>query len=101
MAESFNNFFTPIGTNLQKKISPTRKRFTNFLKRPNPENPIITHIIADEIGNLINLFESSKSVHPYSIPTKIMKLAKGTISSALSRLINNCIPQEIFANIYE
>ena len=46
-AESFNDFFTSIETNLQKNITPTKKRFMNFLKRLNPENFIITHTIDD------------------------------------------------------
>ena len=29
IAQNFNNFFTSIGTNLQKKISPTKKSFTD------------------------------------------------------------------------
>ena len=66
---------------LEQKISPASKRFTDFLKRPNPENFIITNTTTtDEIGDLINSFESSKSVGPYGIPTKIMTIAKGIIS---------------------
>ena len=41
IAQNFNNFFTSIGTNLQKKIPPTKKKFTDYLKKPNSENLII------------------------------------------------------------
>ena len=34
IAENFNNFFTSIGKNIQKKIFPTKKHFSNFLKDP-------------------------------------------------------------------
>ena len=30
IAQNFNNFFTSIGTNLQKKILPTKKNFTDY-----------------------------------------------------------------------
>ena len=33
IAQNFNNFFTSIGANLQKKIPPTRKNFTDYLKK--------------------------------------------------------------------
>ena len=98
-AESFNNLFTSIETDLHKNITPTKKRFTNFLKRLNPENFIITYAIPDKIGDLINSFEPSKSVGRNSISTKIMKIANGIIYSTLSKLVNNSIPQEIFPNI--
>ena len=41
VAQNFNHFFTSIGTNLQKKIPPTKKKFTDYLKKPNSENLII------------------------------------------------------------
>ena len=34
IAENFNNFFTSIGKNIQKKIFPTKKHFSNYLKDP-------------------------------------------------------------------
>ena len=64
---------------IYKKDSPYQKRFTDFLKRLNPENFVINHTTADEIDDLINSFP--KSVSPHSIPNKIMKIAKGIISS--------------------
>ena len=33
IAENFHNFFTSIGTNLQKKIPPTKKTFIDYLKK--------------------------------------------------------------------
>ena len=69
--------------------------FTDFLKRPNSEVFIITHTTADETGDLINSFESSKNVGPNSIPTKIMKIAKEITYLPLPILIINSISQEI------
>ena len=76
MAENFNNFFTSIGKNLQEKIPPTKKTFTDYLKTPNLENSTIGLTSADEISNLICSLDSSKSVGPCSIPTKILKIAR-------------------------
>ena len=99
IAENFNNFFTSIGTNLQKKIPPTKKNFTDYLKKPNSENFTIAPTTSDEIRDLIHNLKSSKSVGPYSIPTKIMKISKEIISLPLSQLINDSISKGLFPNI--
>ena len=56
IAQNFNNFFTSIGPNLQKKIPPTKKNFTDYLKKPNSENFIIAPTTSDEISDLIHKF---------------------------------------------
>ena len=88
IAQNFNNFFTSIGPNLQKKIPPTKKNFTDYLKKPNSENFIITSTTFNEISDLIHNLKSSKSVGPYSVPTKIIKISKEIISLPLSQLHN-------------
>ena len=99
IAQNFNNFFTSIGPNLQKKIPPTKKNFTDYLKKPNSENFIIAPTTSDEISDLIHNLKSSKSVGPYSIPTRIMKISKEIISLPLSQLINDSISKGLFPNI--
>ena len=89
---------TLIGENLQKKIPPTKKNFTDYLKKPNSENFIIAPTISDKISDLIHSLKSSKSVGPYSIPTKIMKISK-EISLPLFQLINDSISKGSFPNI--
>ena len=84
IAENFNNFFTSVGTNPQKRIPPTKKTFTDYLKKPNSENFIIAPKTSDDICNLIHNLKSSKRVGPYSIPTKIMKIPKEIISLPLN-----------------
>ena len=54
IAQNFNNFFTSIGTNLQKKIPPTKKNFTDYLKKSNSENFTIAPTTYDKISDLIN-----------------------------------------------
>ena len=80
IAEDFNNFFTSIGTKLQKKIPPTKKIFTDYLKKPNSVNFIIALTTSDEINYLINNPKSNKSVGRYSFATKIKKISKEIIS---------------------
>ena len=84
IAENFSNFFTLKGTNLQKKIPPTKKTFTDYSKKTSHENLIKAPKTADEIIDLTHSLKSSKSVAPYSIPTIIMKISKEIISLPLS-----------------
>ena len=101
MAENFNNCFTSIGKNLQENIPPTKKTFTDYLKIPNLENFTTGLASADEISDLICSLDSSKSVGPCSIPTKILKIAKEVVSLPLSELINNSISKRIFPDIWK
>ena len=98
IAENSNNFFTSMSTNLQKKIPPTKKTFTNYLKKPNFVNFIMAPTTSDEISDLIHNLKSNKSVGPSSIPTKILKISKEIISLPLSPLINYSISKGSFPN---
>ena len=99
MAKNLNNFFTSIGKNLQRKIPPTKKTFTDYLKTLNLENFTIGLTSADEVSDLMCSLDSNKSVGPCSIPTKILKIAREIVSLPLSELINNSISKGIFPNI--
>ena len=102
IAKSFSNFFISIGTNLQNKMPITKNMFTDHLRKTNSENFIVVlPATADKIIDLpYNLkLKSSKIIGPYSIPIKIMKISKETISLLLSQLINNSISKGIFPNI--
>ena len=99
IAQNFNNFFTSIGTNPQTKIPPTKKNFTDYLKKSNSENFTIAPTTSDEISDLIHNLKSSKSVGLHRIPTKIIKASKEIISLSLSQLINDFISKGSFPNI--
>ena len=99
MAKNFNNFFTAIGKNFQEKIPPTKKTFTDYLKTPNVENFTIFLTSANDISDLICSLDSSKSVGPCSIPTKILKIARKIVSLPLTELINNSISKGIFPDV--
>ena len=99
MVENLNNFFTSIGKNLQKKIPPTKKTFTDYLKTLNLEKFTICLTSADEINDSICSLDSRKSIGPCSIPTKILKIAREIVSLPLSQLINNSISNGIFSDI--
>ena len=70
-----------------------------MFEKANSQNVIIAPTTSDDISDLINNLKSSKSVGSYSIPTKIMKIFKETISLPLSQLINGSISKGSFTNI--
>ena len=69
------------------------------MKKPNSENLIITPTNSDKISDLIHYLKSSKSVGPYSIPTKIVKISKKIIPLPLSQPINDSMSKGLFPNI--
>ena len=73
MAENFNEFFTSVGVNLQKKIPPTKRHFSDYLQNPNNESFFLFHTTPEEVYDIIKTLKSSKSVGPNSVPTKIIK----------------------------
>ena len=80
----------------KKKIPPTKKTFTDYLKKP---NFIIVPTTPEEISDLIHNLKSSKSIGLNSVPTRIMKISKEIISLPLSQLINDSISKGSFSNI--
>ena len=101
IAEHLNNFFTSIRKKIQKKIPPTKKHFSSFLKNPNNLNLFITPTTVEEINNLISDLKASKSTRPSSLPTKIMKQLNDIITSPLVELVNKSFQSGIFPDIFK
>ena len=80
-------------------LPSSKKNFTDYLKKPISKNFITAPTTSDKISDLIHNLKSSKSIGPYSIPTKIMKISKEIISLPLSLLINDSISKGLFPNI--
>ena len=76
MIECFNNIFTSIGKSLQKQIPPTRKHFKDYIKNPTIENFVCTPTTPDELTDIIKTLKSRKSVGPFIIPTKVLKIVR-------------------------
>ena len=70
IAEHFHNFFTSIGKKLQRKILPTKKHFSSFLKNPNNLIFFITPTTVEEINDLISDLKVSKTPDPAAYQQK-------------------------------
>ena len=90
LAAHFNKFFNEIGTNIQNKISATKRYYRDYLLNPNKETILITPTTDVKIR---------KSTGPNSIPTKVMKQIKYIISAPLAKLINKSFHDGVFPNI--
>ena len=79
---------------------PTKKHFSNFLKDPISDTFFISPT-TPEVYKLIKELLVNKSLSPNSIPTKILKLAKGTLSGPLSELTNKSFLGGTFRNVFK
>ena len=68
-------------------------------KHCNLEKFTICLTSADEIGDLICWFDSSKSIDPYSKPAKVLKIGFEIVSLPLSQQTDNLIFKGIFPDI--
>ena len=96
LAEDFNDFFTSIGEKLQYKIYPTNRNYSYYFKNPNPNTFFTSPTSPEEVINIIQDLKINKITGLNSLPQKIIKRIKKTISLLFSELINKSFTQEIF-----
>ena len=77
MVEHFNQYFTPIGKNIQTSIPPSKRQISDYLKDPNQRSFFIQLTPAEEVKVIIITLIGSKSTEPNSIPKlKIMTILR-------------------------
>ena len=83
IANAFNNYFSNIGLNIAATIPTVNISFEKFLSKSICHSfflsPVTTLEVEDEITNL----NVSKSVGPFSIPTKLLKILKFLLSGPI------------------
>ena len=89
MANSFNEFFTSVAGKLKSKIFRDEKiDFNKYLVNSCNQSFFISPTSSEEVINVINKLNPSKTSGPNSIHHKILLLIHQTFSSTLARLIN-------------
>ena len=88
VAETFNNYFSSIASQLLGKIHQHGKKCSCHLKNSNPNDFCIkpTHLI--EVINTINNLSPNKAMGPNSIPMDIFHLIKLSIAQPLVDIVN-------------
>ena len=99
VAEKFNDYFSSIASNLQKKIRYFGNDFSYFLKRENPNTFFIRPTNITEVINNINDLNSNKAVGPASLPTNIFHLIKFSVAEPLVQIINLSLEKGIYIDV--
>jgi hypothetical protein len=98
MSNAFNEFFTDIGPQLDKEI-PISKRPGGSKLYLNPRIPhsfLISPTNPQEIIDIVNTLDESKSSGPCSVPTKLLKLARHELAIPFSEICNASFNEGIF-----
>ena len=88
IANAFNNYFSNVGSNISKDIPIVSTSFLEYLNRPVPQSFQLFPTTTCEIENIITTFNNSKSIGPFSIPTKLLKILNTVISAPLACIFN-------------
>ena len=88
IANSLNMFFCNIPKEIEKKLIPPNKDFSDYLKHPANNTFYISPSNATEVEQKLKALKTNKAVGPNSIPTKILKTYSKSLSKPLSELIN-------------
>ena len=88
IADAFNDYFINISKNIQEKIAPTRKHFSDYLKQPSANSFFFRPIKVEEITKIITNLDPKKATGPFSIPNKILMILKDEISMILTEIFN-------------
>ena len=89
IADTFNDFFVNVASNISKKVPRTMKSPLDFLKNRIGTSFFISPTVPMEVADVINLLKSGKSVGPNSIPITLLKTLAPYVSSPLCQIIND------------
>ena len=81
-------YFANIGNNLASAIPKSNVSFESFFRNSPMNSFALFPTTETEIENIIDNLNTSKSSGPYSIPTKLLKMLKNTISVPFTYIIN-------------
>ena len=90
-----------LAKNYQKKIPPTKKHFSSFLKNPNNLSFFITPTNVKQTNDLISDLKASKSTRPSSLPTKVMNQLNNIMASPLVELVNKKISKHDLSRYFQ
>ena len=88
IANTFDDYFSSIGSDTAGAIPTVNTPFETFLNRQICNSFVIFPTSISEIENIISNLNPSKSIGPFSIPTKLPKILKTFVSGPLACLIN-------------
>jgi len=100
IANSFNNFFTDIGKNINEELKANSQNTENINNIPNTPsifpNFQIHEVQEEEIGKILKNINIKKSPGPDGIPNFILKLLEPLLRGPLTNIINASINKGTF-----
>ena len=88
IANTFNQYFTNIGSSLQSEIQATPKSFSCFVTNRQANSLHIFQVTRSEIELEISKLNTKMSAGPSSIPIRVLKCLSNLISTPLELLYN-------------
>ena len=98
IANTFNDFFTNIGPILDNEIPVSQRPAGSKVYLPPriPHSFLISPTKPEEINDLINSLDDTKSCGPCSVPTKMLKLVSKESSIPLSNICSTSFDKGFF-----
>ena len=99
MAETFNNFFVKIASDIDSKIIHTNASYKHYLQDSTSNSFFLKPTTEKEVIPVINKMKTNKSTGPNSISIHILKISNQIICKALTYLINLSFSNGIFPDL--
>ena len=99
MAETFNNLFATIASDIDSKIIHTDTSYKDCLQDTVLNSFFLKPATEKEVISVINEMKTSKSAGHNSIPTYMLKRSNQIICKPLTYLINLSFSNEIFPDL--
>ena len=88
IAEGFNNFFSNIGPELAKVISPPVKHFSSHLKEPCVQNFVFANVTQNTVEEALHRLQNKNSAGLDKISTNLLKYISPAIMSPMCHVFN-------------
>ena len=91
-----NNFYVNVGTEIDKKIPASLRKYTDFLGDKLTNKIVLNDCSNAEVESLITKMSISKASGPFSVPSKILKEFDAFLSLFLLQLLTSRLKKEFF-----
>ena len=98
IASEFNKYFVSVPKQVDKGIPFTRKSPVDYLQNRVGNSFFLIPTDPNEIEAIILSFNNYKSVGPYSVPIKLLKLLSKSASESLTLIVNDSFNKGIYPN---
>ena len=99
IADSFNDFFSNIGKNVEEKIPKLTTSYSAYMNNPNDKSIFLSACDNDEILATINGLKSSTASGPNSFPSFLLSEFAPLLVQPLCAIINMSLQEGVFPSL--